>query len=67
MYVWHLVAIRLMNTVVQLPHDVTPHSLWIFYGMMSVGTVIGTVILGLISRYIIEQPFLRLKRFVPYS
>ena len=67
MYVWHIVAIRLMNKVVRLPHEATPHSLWIFYGVMSVGTVIGTVILGLISWYVIEQPFLRLKRFVPYS
>ncbi|MGH7623232.1 MAG: acyltransferase family protein, partial [Gemmatimonadaceae bacterium] len=67
MYVWHLVAMRLILTVVQVPSTTSPASWWIFYTVMMAGTFFGAIVLALISWYVIEQPFLRLKRFVPYE
>jgi peptidoglycan/LPS O-acetylase OafA/YrhL len=53
--------------VVQVPSTTSPASWWIFYTVMMAGTFFGAIVLALISWYVIEQPFLRLKRFVPYE
>jgi peptidoglycan/LPS O-acetylase OafA/YrhL len=65
MYVWHLVVMRLILTQVSVPETTAPQAWWIFYAVMAGGTVCGTVVVALISWHVIEQPFLRLKRFVP--
>ena len=65
MYLWHVVARRLVLMKVREPLTSSPHDWWLFYALMIVGSVLGAVVLALISWYLIEQPFLRLKRFVP--
>ena len=65
MYVWHLVVMRFILTQVSVPDTTSPRAWWIFYGVMALGTVCGTIVVVLISWHVIEQPFLRLKRFVP--
>jgi peptidoglycan/LPS O-acetylase OafA/YrhL len=65
MYVWHLVVMRFILTQVSVPDTTSPSAWWIFYGVMALGTVCGTIVVALISWHVIEQPFLRLKRFVP--
>ena len=65
MYVWHLVVMRLILTQVSVPETTAPQAWWMFYAIMVVGTVCGTVVVALISWHVIERPFLQLKRFVP--
>jgi peptidoglycan/LPS O-acetylase OafA/YrhL len=65
MYVWHLVVIRLIVMHVRAPATTSPRAWWIFYTVMVGGTVCGSIVVALISWHVIEQPFLRLKRFVP--
>jgi len=65
MYVWHLVVMRLLLTKVSVPETTSPRAWWMFYAVMALGTVGGTIVVALISWHVIEQPFLRLKRFVP--
>jgi len=67
MYVWHVVVRRLLVTMVNVPPTSSPNAWWVFYMVLAVGTVCGTIVLALISWYVIEQPFLRLKRFVTSS
>ena len=67
MYVWHLVVMRLIVNVQRVPDAASPQMWWVFYLARALGTVGGAVILALISWHVIEQPFLRLKRFVPSS
>jgi peptidoglycan/LPS O-acetylase OafA/YrhL len=67
MYVWHLVVRQLLLTWVNVPASTSPSAWWIFYGLLAGGTIIGTVLVSLISWHAIEQPFLKLKRFVPNS
>jgi len=67
MYVWHLVVMRLIVNVQRVPDAASPQMWWVFYLARAMGTVGGTVLLALLSWYVIEQPFLRLKRFVPAS
>lgn len=67
MYVWHIVAMRLILTKVSVPETIAPAAWWKFYGIMTLGTFSGAIVLALISWYVIEQPFLRLKRFVAYD
>jgi peptidoglycan/LPS O-acetylase OafA/YrhL len=65
MYVWHLVVRRLILAHVSLPDASSPHGWWLYYGVVALGTLGGTMVLALVSWYAIEQPILRLKRFVP--
>jgi peptidoglycan/LPS O-acetylase OafA/YrhL len=65
MYVWHLVVMRFILTQVSVPDTTASQAWWIFYAIMAGGTVCGTIVVALISWHVIEQPFLRLKRFVP--
>ena len=65
MYVWHLVVMRLILTKVSVPETTSSRAWWLFYAVMIVGTVCGTIVVALISWHVIERPFLRLKRFVP--
>lgn len=67
MYVWHVEVLRLAQHSIPLPTVASPLAIWAYYGMI-VATVLGvTVAVALMSWYLIEQPFLRLKRFVPSS
>lgn len=65
MYIWHLVVMRLIVHVQRVPDAASPQLWWVFYIVRAAGTIGGAVVLALISWYLIEQPFLRLKRFVP--
>jgi peptidoglycan/LPS O-acetylase OafA/YrhL len=65
MYVWHLVVMRLLLTKVSVPDTTSPRAWWMFYAVMALGTIGGTIVVALVSWHVIEQPFLRLKRFVP--
>jgi peptidoglycan/LPS O-acetylase OafA/YrhL len=65
MYVWHLVVRRLILAHVSLPDAGSPHGWWLYYGVVAGGTLGGTIVLALVSWYAIEQPILKLKRFVP--
>jgi peptidoglycan/LPS O-acetylase OafA/YrhL len=65
MYIWHLVIMRLIVHVQRIPDAASPQLWWVFYIVRASGTVCGAILLALISWYAIEQPFLRLKRFVP--
>jgi peptidoglycan/LPS O-acetylase OafA/YrhL len=65
MYIWHLVVMRLIVHVQRIPDAASPQLWWVFYIVRASGTVFGAILLALISWYAIEQPFLRLKRFVP--
>jgi len=67
MYVWHVVVRRPFLTQVKVPETSSPNAWWVFYSALAFGTIRGTIVLALISWYVIEQPFLRLKRFVPSS
>ena len=65
MYIWHLVVMRMIVHVQISPDLASPQMWWVFYLLRAGGTICGAVVLALISWYVIEQPFLRLKRFVP--
>lgn len=65
MYIWHLVVMRLIVHMQRIPDAASPQLWWVFYIVRASGTVCGAILLALISWYVIEQPFLRLKRFVP--
>ena len=65
MYIWHLVIMRLIVHVQRIPDPASPQLWWVFYIVRASGTVCGAILLALLSWYVIEQPFLRLKRFVP--
>ena len=65
MYIWHLVIMRMIVHVQRVPDPASPQLWWIFYIVRASGTVCGAILLALVSWYAIEQPFLRLKRFVP--
>jgi peptidoglycan/LPS O-acetylase OafA/YrhL len=65
MYVWHILALRLILTRVKIPEIATSGPWWTFYGVTMIGTVLCTVLIALVSWHIIEQPFLQLKRLVP--
>jgi peptidoglycan/LPS O-acetylase OafA/YrhL len=65
MYIWHLVIMRMIVHVQISPDIASPQMWWVFYILRAGGTICGAVVLALISWYAIEQPFLRLKRFVP--
>jgi peptidoglycan/LPS O-acetylase OafA/YrhL len=65
MYLWHLVAMRLLLMIVPVPNTPLPEAWWVFYVEMIVGTFAGAVLLASVSWYAIEQPFLRMKRRVP--
>ena len=65
MYVWHLVIMRLILTKVSVPETTAPGAWWAFYAIMMGGTICGTILVALLSWHAIEQPILKLKRFVP--
>jgi len=65
MYVWHLVIMRLILTKVSVPQTTAPGAWWAFYTIMMGGTICGTILVALLSWHAIEQPILKLKRFVP--
>ena len=65
MYVWHLVVMRMIVHVQLSPDLASPQMWWVFYLVRATGTICGAVVLALISWYVIERPFLQLKRFVP--
>jgi peptidoglycan/LPS O-acetylase OafA/YrhL len=65
MYVWHILALRVVLTRMKIPEIAAGDSWWAFYGVAIGGTVLCTVLIALVSWHLIEQPFLQLKRFVP--
>lgn len=65
MYVWHILALRLVLTRIKIPEIATEESWWTFYAVTMIGTIFCAMLIALVSWHIIEQPFLRLKRFVP--
>ena len=66
MYVWHLVALRLVSARVHAPPETADAwRWWVFYGAMVTGTLGITIVLAQISWHFIERPVLRLKRYVP--
>ena len=65
MYVWHIVAMRLILTRVSVPQSSAPGAWWIFYLIMAGGTIAGAIVIATVSWHVIERPFLALKRFVP--
>jgi peptidoglycan/LPS O-acetylase OafA/YrhL len=68
MYIWHLAAITLLSqilSVVTLRRD-TLSAVLAFAGLYLTILVV-TVSVALASWYLIEAPFLRLKRLVPYA
>lgn len=65
MYVWHVVAIRLMLMTMKIPEHATREAWWLFYATFVAGTVAITVVVALGSWYAIERPFLSLKRLFP--
>jgi peptidoglycan/LPS O-acetylase OafA/YrhL len=67
MYLWHLEVLRFVSRFVPLSNHPTAGDLWFYYGILLVGTVGGTILLSLVSWHVVEQPFLRLKRLLPYS
>ena len=67
MYIWHIVIMRLILTRVSVPESTSAAAWWSFYAVMGIGTLCGTVALASLSWYVIEKPFLSLKRFVPYG
>lgn len=65
MYVWHILALRLMLSRMRIPGIATGESWWAFYTVTVIGTVFCAMLIAVVSWHIIEQPFLQLKRFVP--
>ena len=65
MYVWHLVVRRLLLANVSLPDASSAHGFWSYYALVALGTLGGTIGVALVSWYAIEQPILKLKRYVP--
>jgi peptidoglycan/LPS O-acetylase OafA/YrhL len=65
MYVWHILALRLVLTRIKIPEIATAESWWTFYAVTMIGTIFCATLIAVVSWYIIEQPFLQLKRFVP--
>jgi peptidoglycan/LPS O-acetylase OafA/YrhL len=65
MYVWHLVVRRLILAKVSLPDASSAHGFWSYYALVAFGTLGGTIVVALVSWYAIEQPILKLKRYVP--
>ena len=67
MYIWHLVVISVVGHIfaADLP-GMIPTSSTPSYLAFVVAVLAGTVAVALVSWYVIEQPFLRLKRFVQY-
>ena len=63
MYVWHLVVRRLI--LASLPDASSAHGFWSYYVLVALGTLGGTIVVALVSWYAIEQPILKLKRYVP--
>jgi peptidoglycan/LPS O-acetylase OafA/YrhL len=65
MYVWHIVVVRLLVTRMPLAGNATPAAWWRHCALLVGGTLLGTILVALFSWHAIEQPFLKLKRFVP--
>ncbi len=65
MYVWHVEVLRLVQQWIPIPPANHQEAIWTYYAAMIVGVLCCTIAVALFSWYIIEQPFLRLKRFVP--
>lgn len=65
MYVWHILALRLVLTRMKIPGVATGESWWTFYTVTMIGTIFCATLIAAVSWHIIEMPFLRLKRFVP--
>jgi peptidoglycan/LPS O-acetylase OafA/YrhL len=65
MYVWHLVVMRLIVTRSPLAQSATPAEWWAHCALLVGGTLLGTILVAVVSWHIVEQPFLKLKRFVP--
>jgi peptidoglycan/LPS O-acetylase OafA/YrhL len=67
MYVWHILALRLILTRMKIPEIATGESWWEFYAATIIGAVLCTILIALVSWHLIEQPFLQLKRLVPIA
>ena len=65
MYVWHILALRLVLTKIKIPELATAETWWTFYAVTMIGTILCAMLIAVVSWHVIEQPFLRLKRFVP--
>ena len=65
MYVWHVMVIRAITNLIPSPELESAHALWWDYGILVFGTIVITILIAMLSWYIIELPILRLKRLVP--
>jgi peptidoglycan/LPS O-acetylase OafA/YrhL len=65
MYIWHVVALRLVIATLELPSMHFPAGYWEICIARIFFTFTVTVILALISWFVIELPFLRLKTTIP--
>jgi peptidoglycan/LPS O-acetylase OafA/YrhL len=67
MYIWHLLA---LHVLLERTRVLTPYRLqgsYLTYYIQAVAVTLGvSVLVALVSWHLIEQPFLRLKRYVPY-
>jgi peptidoglycan/LPS O-acetylase OafA/YrhL len=68
MYIWHIAVMTVVVSAfrVLLPMVVVSSSL-VTYTVFIVLVLASTIVVSLLSWYVIEQPFLRLKRFVRYE
>ena len=67
MYVWHIMILRHVLESALLPDSGSPQLMWLYYAKILFAAIAGTIVIATLSWYVIEQPFLRLKRFVPYA
>jgi peptidoglycan/LPS O-acetylase OafA/YrhL len=67
MYVWHIMILRHVFESALLPDSASPQLMWFYYAKILVAAIAGTIVIATLSWYMIEQPFLRLKRFAPYA
>jgi peptidoglycan/LPS O-acetylase OafA/YrhL len=68
MYLWHLLVLHaLMTRMPALAPRLVGGSYLAYDVLILVAVLAVTVLVALVSWHLIEQPFLRLKRFVPYA
>ncbi len=68
MYIWHFVVLHVLMDRTKLLAPRRIGGSYLPYDALAIAEVlVGTVLVALVSWYVIEKPFLRLKRFVPYD